>query len=222
MTLKQLRDKIILDAHIEGNPKYPIDRLTKMVNDAQKYIQMELVGLGIKKWLTRQVITAGLTAGAFNSSTNNVDIVTIGSTYFPSLLESAKPISFIEVTDATTYGVAFPVDEDEFTEALGNSFLAPTLKKPIFTRIGASVYIAPITVTVATAYYNKVITDLSADDGVSEIPVEYEDLIVKRVVDEIKGDKVPLTIDINEIYKTQMSQNASKDAIRKDDRVVLQ
>ena len=55
-------------------------------------------------------------------------------------------------------------------------------------RLNNYVWLAPVDITVATAYYYKAITDLSGDSDTTEIPVEFEEYIIKKSVIEIQSD----------------------------------
>ena len=188
-TLLQLRDEIILSAGIKGNPDFPPTLLNRKINHAQRYVQTELNGLGMKKWETSQSITAGLTAAAYNSSSNNVKKVAVGQTYFLNMLESPKSIIHIETNDSSdppNYGIAREVPIQNFEESLANTYLVPTTKKPIFIRLSGYVWLAPVGIAAATAHYYKAVADLSTDASSTEIPIEFEDFIIKKTVLEIK------------------------------------
>lgn len=187
-TLVQLRDQIILDADIKGNTQFPTLRLNKIINLAQRYVQAQLNGLGYKKFETSQAITAGLSAAAYSASSNNVKKCAVNATYFAGMLESPKSILCIEVNDGSSYGVAYEIDPIEFQEQLLNTFLAPTVSKPAFMRLSGYVWLAPTTITAATAYYYKNITELSSDSDQTEIPVEFEEYIIKKSVIEIQDN----------------------------------
>ena len=186
-TLTQLRKQIEIDAGVIADAKFPRVRLLRIINLAQRFVQTQLGGLGFQKWVVTQTVTAGLTAAKFSSGTNNVKKIAIDATYFPNLLEFPKSIKFIEVNDGTNYGEAFEVDEDEFGYSLRNVFLQPSVKDAKFMRLAGSVWLAPVGITVATAYYYKAITDLSADADTTAIPLEFEDQLIKRAVAEIDG-----------------------------------
>lgn len=179
-TLLQIRDQIIIDAGIEGNPKFPSLRLNRLVNLAQRRVQTQLNGLGMRKWESSDSLT--LSAGTFN----NVNIKTAPlSTDCPNMLESPNSIIFIECTGVSSSGLAYEIDKDRFAEQLANTYLAPVEKQPIFMRLAQKIYIAPATVATATAYYYKAVTDLSADADATEIPLEFEEFIIKNVIIEI-------------------------------------
>jgi hypothetical protein len=190
-TLKELRDEIVLIAGVKGNPDFPPTMLNRRINHSQRYVQTELNGLGMKKWETAQVITAGLAAAAYNSASNNVKKCPINLTYFTNMLESPKSIIQIEVNDAgdPSYGIAREISPENFEEQLSNTYLAPTVGKPVFMRLSGSVWLAPVGITAATAHYFKAVADLSADATLTEIPIEFEDFIIKKTVLEIKNIK---------------------------------
>lgn len=182
-TLLQLRDQVIIDAGIANNPNFPTLRLNRLVNLAQRYVQAQLNGLGMKKWEAK--ITIGTpSSGSFGGGTNNVK--TFAVTALTNMLESPNSIKFIQTTGATSNSIAYPVDDNVFLEQIENSYLAPTEKKPIFTRLAGTVLLSPSTITGGDAYYYKAITDLSADADTSEIPLEFEEFVIKKVVMDIQ------------------------------------
>jgi len=186
-TLLQLRDQIIIDTGILGNPDFSVARLNRMINLAQRYVQSQLHALGMKKWEKMYP----LTLSSSNFSGNSVKVASV-TTNLPDMLESPKSIIFIATSDATStyYGNAFEVSVKEFKEQLGNSYLAPTLVKPIFTRLAGFIYLSPDTITDASALYYRVVTDLSTDASSTEIPSEFEEFIIKKVsleIDSILG-----------------------------------
>ena len=189
-TLKQIRDKVILDRpKLIGNIDFPEARLTKEINLAQRYVQSEIAGIGFYKWQTSYAVTAGLTAGTHAGY--NIKTVAINVTYFPNMLETPKSIRYFDIDDGTTKGIAKEVAEEHLQEKLGNTFGAPTLKQGAFARIDNSVILAPSTITAATAHYYKIVADLSGDTDITEIPTEFESFVIKKVlieVDDIMGD----------------------------------
>lgn len=225
-TLLQLKDQIVIDAGIMGDAKFPSARLVRIINLAQRYVQTQLGALGFPKWITSQVVTAGLAAGAFGSGTNNVKKIPIGATYFVNLLEFPKAIKFIEVNDGISYGVAYEVEEDEFYNHVTNTYLQATVKEAKFIRLAGNVWIYPTSVTNATAYYHKAITDLSADADVTEIPLEYEEYIIKRAIAEIDSingklnDKMAavnqITKEITDSYKTTLMRLSEETRPKKE------
>jgi hypothetical protein len=231
-TLKQLRDQIIIDTDIVGSAEFPSTRLNRIINLAQRYVQAELNGLGMKKWESSQAITAGLVAGAFNSGTDNVKKCVISATYFTNMLESPKSIKFIEVNDGSNYGVAREIDVNSFQEQLSNTYLAPVISSPVFMRLANYIWLAPSSITSATAYYYKAITDLSADADTTEIPIEFEEFIIKKAGLEIntilgklqdKQNAVQqLERDLSSVYDRFIGKVKSEDFIKQENKAKLQ
>lgn len=182
-TLLQLRDELIIRADVRNHPQFPPTRLTRMLNHAQRYVQTQLNGLGMKKWEASTALSS-LTSSYFGA----VQVVTKTITTLTNMLESPASIMFIETTDGSTKGIAYPVDPDVFQEQIANTYLAPTIAKPVFTRLAGNIILAPNTITSGTAYYYKAITDLSSDSDITEIPTEYEDFILQKAIIEIESD----------------------------------
>lgn len=182
-TLVQLRDEVIIRADVRNHPQFPPTRINRIINHAQRYVQTQLNGLGMKKWETSAALSS-LTGGYFGAT----QVVTKAVTTLTGMLESPASIMFIETTDGSTKGIAYPVDPDVFQEQIANTYLAPTIAKPVFTRLAGNIILAPNTITSGTAYYYKAITDLSGDSDVTEIPTEYEDFIIQKAVIEIESD----------------------------------
>lgn len=182
-SLLLLRDQIIIDAGIEGNPKFPTPRLNRIINLAQRYVQTELNGLGMKKFETTDALTLGSSTFAGYSVKKSAVI----GTDCPNMLESPSSIIYIDCNNGSTYGIATEVDKDKFLETAKNSLLVPTLKEPVFMRLANYIWLLPSTITAATAYYYKAILDLSGDSDVTEIPTEFEEYIIKKSLLEIEA-----------------------------------
>lgn len=226
-TLLQLKDQIIIDSGIEGNPKFPSLRLTRLINLAQRKVQTQLNGLGMRKWENSDSLT--LSPGTFNI----VGIKTSSlSTDFPNMIESPNSIIFIECTGVSNSGLAYEVDKDRFAEQLANTYLAPTEKQPIFMRLAQKVYIAPSTITSATAYYYKNITDLSADSDITEMPAEFEEYIVKNVIIDIEyilgkladksGAQNQLANEVSQAYEKFLGKQAELTRTRINEKSKVQ
>ena len=225
-TLLQLRDLVKLDAGIEGMPKWADLRITKEINLAQRYVQTELNGLGMAKW--ESSISIGTpSAGTYSG----VNIKTVAVTTLTNMLESPNSIMQIETTSVSTDGIAREVDKQEFEELISNTYTAPTLEEPIFMRLSGNIYISPSTVTGGTAHYYKGVTDLSSDSDTTEIPVEFEEFIVKKAVLEIDvaNDKLQdkelalrqLNSDINSAYDKFLSKQNEQFKVKKREKVKL-
>lgn len=229
-TLKQIRDQIIIDASISGNPLFPTLRLNKMINLAQRYVQTNLNGLGMKKWETSDTLLLTSTAKGFAG--HDVQISDL-STDCPNMLESPNSIIFIQtVDDANAYGIAYEIDIRSFQEQLDNTYLSPTLSKPVFMRLANKIFIAPYTVDQAIAYYYKAVTDLSSDSATTEIPIEFEDFVIKKTVldiNEILGklqDKElaqrQLEKDIQQSYEKFLGKQQELNRVKANDKAKLQ
>lgn len=190
VSLLNLREQIKLDYKISGDADFPAARLNLLINQAQRFVQMQLNGLGIKRWETSISFTGGtLPAAAFLSTANNVKSVPISS--LTNLAESPNAIRFIQTVGGTTWNQAKEVNEAFVNEHLGNSLNTPSLADSIFWRSDGTVYIAPSTVTTAIIHFYKVVTDLSGDSDATEIPVEFTEHIVKRAgidIETIRGN----------------------------------
>jgi len=178
-TLKQLREQIIIDAGILGNNNFPTPRLDRMINLAQRYVQIQLNGLGMKKWETSISPTLGSSTYA-GSSVKTIDFSAI-----TNISESPRAVLQIDCNDGTTYGIARETPIDDFEQIIGNTYTAPTLSQPRFMRLANKLFLSPATITAATVYYYKVVSDLTSDSDASEIPIEFERFIIKKVVLDI-------------------------------------
>ena len=154
-SLTNFRDQVILDASIKGNPDFAFVRLNRIINLAQRYVQAQLNGLGFKKWETAMPITP--IAGTFAGK----NIKKIGIGVLTNMLESPRSIIFIEVTDGTLYGVAYPTDANKFKDKVTNSYDQATMLDPVFTRLANAILLTPSGITGGTVYYYKCINDLS-------------------------------------------------------------
>lgn len=179
MTLKQMRDKARLDAHILSDEMFPNARLNEIINQAQRSIQVKLNGLGMEKWAT----TASPSVSSSTWAGFDVSYITVPTDY----LEGANTISATSVSSSTV-GYVSEIPTGQFEERLRNSYMQPTAKYPAMTRMDNKYYFFPRVDSVVFRYRNLV-TTLSSDSDVSEIPLEYHDLIVDKVVLEINKIK---------------------------------
>lgn len=228
-TLLQFRDQVIIDAGIASNPNFPTLRLNRLINLAQRYVQAQLNGLGMKKWEAK--ISIGTpSAASFGGGTNNVKSFAV--TTLTNMLESPNSIKFIQTTGATNNSIAYPVDDNVFLEQIENTYLAPSEKKPIFTRLAGNVLLSPATITAGDAYYYKAITDLSADSDASEIPLEFEEFVIKKTVmdvQEIMGllqDKEmksrQLEKDLTDVYQRFLGKQSEENRQKMNHKSKLQ
>ena len=184
-TLAELRDQIVIDANVQGNPLFPVTRLNRIINLAQRSIQTELNGLGMKKWEAMIDLSAGMRSSTFVG--RNVLTIPVDDAHFPQMLESPRSVIFMECSDGTGHGLAYEVDLDRFKEQLENSWLEPTVASAVFMRLANRILFAPHTVNTLTAYYYRAIEDLAEDTDETTIPVEFEEYVIKKAVAEIDG-----------------------------------
>jgi len=178
-TLKELRDQIKIDAGLLGNNNFPDPRLNRMINLAQRYVQIQLNGLGMKKWETS--ITPTLSPSTYAGNT----LATFSMSSLTNVSESPKSVLQIDCSDGTSAGIAREVSPDNFEEILQNTYSPPSVTQPRFMRLGGIVFIAPSTITTANVYYYKVVADMVADTDLTEIPMEFERFIISKAVNEI-------------------------------------
>lgn len=212
-TLKALKDQIIIDNNISGNVNFPDLRLNRLINLAQRYVQTQLNGLGMKKWESSAPLT--LTAGTFVG-------VPIKSAPVPTnMAESPKAVKFIDVSNGISNGLAFEIGENLFFENITNSFLTPTISKPKFMRLANNLYLSPSSITSGTVYFYKVVSDLSNDADTSEVPPEFDDNILKHVaiaIDGINGklqDKQLALAELDKDISSQFEKFVNKQAVQK-------
>lgn len=184
-TLAELRDQIVIDANVQGNPLFPVNRLNRIINLAQRSIQTELNGLGMKKWETRVVLSESIRSTTFVGKP--VVSVALNEENFPQMLESPRSIIFIECSDGVAHGLAFEVDLERFKEQIDNTWLSPTTGSAVFMRLANQVLVAPVEVNSLVAYYYKAAADLVNDSDETSIPMEFEEYVIKKAVAEIDG-----------------------------------
>ena len=88
MSLAQFRDQVELGANIKGDPDFGVTRVNRKINLACRYVQIQLNGLGFKKWETAMPITP--LAGTFSGAA----IKKIGVNNLTNMLESPRSIPF--------------------------------------------------------------------------------------------------------------------------------
>ena len=177
MTRKEIREKVEIDAGILGHEMFPQARLNEMIDQAQRYVQIKLNGVGLKKWASTY------SPASYNSSTWAGYEVTYVS--LPSDFLEGHDIINATTTASGVTGYAVEVKNQDFEERLRNSYTTPTTKYPVLTRMDNRYYIYP-RVTNATLRYYKRVSDLSTDSSTPGIPLEYHDMIVDKVVLEVK------------------------------------
>jgi len=229
-TLKEIRSEVKNNTGAK-DPNFPPSRLNRIINLAQRYVQIQLNGLGMKKWEKSNVITAGLTADRYNSAINNVKKCPVNATYFPSILESPASITSIHVSDGLNYGVALMVDSACFYELLDNSYMSPEIHAPRFIRQDNYIWLAPVDITSATAYYQRIVADMVNDTDTTEIPAEMEEFCVRKAVLDIfeildktaKDTKAGIDADISTAFEKFVGKMNTEHAVTADkSKLVLQ
>jgi hypothetical protein len=184
MTLREIRDQIKIDANVLSDINFTNVRLNNIINQAQRYVQTELNGLGMKKWEEDGVLAVvALTYAGIDVARSPVPT---------DMLESPKSIIQIQVNDdnggSIEYGIAKEVDKNSFLDVARNAFLAPTISQPVFMRLSNYIFLVPSEIVGATAYYYKVIPELTADGTESNMPEEFIEYVIRRGVSQI--DKI--------------------------------
>jgi hypothetical protein len=69
ITLLNYREQIQIDYKVDGDPNFPASRILVFINQAQRFVQMQLNGLGIKRWekATRFTTPVSVTNGTLVS-----------------------------------------------------------------------------------------------------------------------------------------------------------
>lgn len=189
---------------IKGHKDFPRLILNRIVNDAYKYIQIQLAHLGIKQWEATDVLT--LSSGTLASqSVKTADL----STDCPNrLFENNDVIKYIETTGVTYNGIATFIEDSDFVNMLRNPYKSPTEYEPKFTRKNNLILISPSTITAGTAVYYKTVTDLSADADATTVPENYEDFIIKKALIDI--DAILENIQVKEEVMNELNNNIQK------------
>ena len=184
MTLLSMRQYLTLKAGIAGNPLFPAARLNQIINFARKFVQLNLNGLGYKRWETAYPLTLGTTT--FGS---------IGAVYGlipPDMLESPASIILIQTSDGTTKAITRnEFSPTQFENSCSNSFEAPTAKDPAYMRLAGTIYLYPSTLVSAILFYYAALADLINDVDDSAIPAEFEEFVILKALTEIQSDLSP-------------------------------
>ena len=212
-TLLELKDLVKAKRpETMDNPSFLGGFIDELINQAQRFVQLNLAHLGIKEWETTDVLS--LSSGTLAEKT--VKTAPLSTDCPNRLFDDERAIKYLDCAGPpnTNYqGFAFYIDDEIFLNRLRNSLLVPTLVEPIFTRHNQLLVIAPSTITSATAHYYKQVTDMTTDATKTEIPEMYEEHIVKRVlvdVDDVLGklqnkqaSLQQLTADLQQSFQSQ-------------------
>ena len=212
-TLLELKDLVKAKRpETMDNPSFLGGFIDELINQAQRFVQLNLAHLGIKEWETTDVLS--LSSGTL--AEKNVKTAPLSTDCPNRLFDDERAIKYLDCKGATNgnfEGFAFYVDDEVFLRRLRNSFQVPTLLEPIFTRHNQLILIAPSTVISAIAHYYKQVADMTTDAANTQIPEMYEEHIVKRVlvdIDDILGklqnkqmDLQQLTTDLQQSFQSQ-------------------
>lgn len=78
---------------------------------------------------------------------------------------------------------------EEYNRVASNSYLAPSTTNPAICKMGDTsasqyLYFLPSTVTFATINYRYLVADLSAETSTLGLPAEFEDLVLKKLIEK--------------------------------------
>lgn len=199
---KQLRHQIILDAGVIGNPLWMGERITWLINQAQRELQLELIRKGYGNWI--------VIANQSLANTTALGIAVSRGSLPKTYLKDLPPIALV-TTVANSRPVSW-IDVANFVDIIRNPYSCPTSRQPIgfmdYTGGEFSVVVYPATGSItALLQYHKQITDLVYNENAtqSEIPIEHIPLLIKKVIAEIKvistGDERTKQAKLAEIDK---------------------
>lgn len=242
MTLLELYSQVVADAGILGNKDFPYQRVVRIINDAQKSIQVELNGLGFKRWERAKELTLD------NDTYNGIQV---SRSNLPEILETPDSLLYIStaktvpdsilgaeeggiiiaeegeeivVSLSDIHGIARAVEPIDFADMIGNGYLRPTTKEPRFTRLANYIFIYP-RINIAVVYYLGTIEDLVEETDITKIPVNFIPFIIKKAVMDINPkpqDYNEFKTDLANAYQKYMGIQAEKTVIKDKKDAVLQ
>jgi|GEM_PF-3131801 hypothetical protein len=80
VTLLNYREQIQIDYKVDGDPNFPANRILVFVNQAQRFLQMQLNGLGIKRWERATKFSPPVTVTSGALVAGQVYVITIAGT----------------------------------------------------------------------------------------------------------------------------------------------
>jgi hypothetical protein len=124
-----------------------------------------------------------------------------------NMLESSSSIIMVDVTDGSSRGTTkLEYSPTQFESACSNSYMAQTIKEAAYMRLANYIYFYPATIITAILYYFCALADLVSDADTSQMPVEFEDFVIQKLVNDIKAD-------LGEIKDVQAADAAVANAI---------
>jgi len=191
LTLAQYRDLVSIGAHVEGHQDWPFVRLNLVINQALKFVQSKLNGLGYKKWEK---------SASLSLSASTIGAITTTRAAIPTdLLESPRAIKMLDCTGATNNGSTNrEIEPERFEKVCSNTFEAPTERQAAYTRLNNYIHLFPSTITGAVIHYFAVLAELASDSATSDLPVEFEMYVVQKAINDVKAIQDP-TLDISKM-----------------------
>jgi hypothetical protein len=222
MTAKALYEQVQLDAGVLHEAYWQGSRITNMLNQAQDWLQGELIKQGFLNWKKEATLTFS------SDSFQNTGVAKADA---PSDWHKDMPIEQIMNTAIGDIGVRKPAREVQarnFISVVQNTYLTPTLNRPIFVKLDREIIIYPDGITATKCVYTRKILDLvhGNDSTECEIPEDKQAMLIDRVVQQINvikagGQLTQLTIaDIDKRIMKYYQLDAVKDEAR--DKKVIQ
>jgi hypothetical protein len=183
MTEKKLRQQVQLDAKVMHQPYWQGTRITLLLNQAQDWLQQELLKTGSLNWKAE----ATLTFSPATLQDINVSQADVPSDWLKDMpIEQIYPLSITPVAGVPTRPCR-EVDIRNFVELVENTYTTPTAQRSIFVMMDTDIFVYPNTIASGEAIYTRKILDLVYDnDSVNtEIPKGMEQALVDRVVTQI-------------------------------------
>lgn len=176
-TLQNLRDEIYADLpQIAGQKRFPTTRLNRYINEAQWFVQVELNGLGMKKW----EFSASLTLSAatiFGISVKQASVPI-------DILESPTSILGIDCVTGWAWGPG--VDINAVAQKWISTTETPTATQPEFCRLSGKIDIFPSSISSATIYYLQRLPSLALDNDTISVPDEFVKFVIQHAEDDVR------------------------------------
>lgn len=151
--------------------------------------QTQFTPLELKQWINagQQDVANRLdniTSRWFGKSTAINTVLNQEEYDIPTDARRIRAVGLKASAEATDYAQCMMMDVNKFGATQNNSFYAPSATQPFWYQWGTKLGIKPIPSAVITGgikvWYYKRLPLLSADTDVSEIPEEYQNLIILR------------------------------------------
>lgn len=171
MTLAETRDLIKLDCNVSELNDFTNSRLNRYINLAKDSIQGLLYKFGLKTLETAVTVSPTSTTATISGTT----VTDLAKTSIANLMEYEGAIRLIETTKTmqaplpSVLGIATERPYEDFKRIIDNPYLLPVNSEPIYTDVGASIYIYPTVNSVIVRYYKK-LPDLTADSDTIDLP----------------------------------------------------